>query len=107
MGNRRFGLIFIRLVAVIMLLWALTDNPYGYYILLRWVVCSTFVYCAIGAYRTGNESWAWIFGVIASVYNPIFPLHLGRPIWSLVNVVSVVLIIVSLFRLKEKSYGTL
>jgi len=101
MNKKLVGLI-IRLVAVIMLLWAIRHNPYGYYIILRWIVCSIFAYCAFRTYRTKNESWTWIFGVNAAVYNPIFPLHLGRAVWSVVNIVSAVLIIVSLFTLKKK-----
>ena len=38
--------------------------------------------------------WVWIFGVSAGIYNPIFRVHLGREIWSLVNVVSVLFLIV-------------
>ena len=102
MNKKSLGLIIIRLVAVIMLLWALRNNPYGYYIILRWVVCSIFAYCALRTYRVKNEPWMWIFGINAAVYNPIFPLHLGRTIWSEVNIVSAILIIVSLFAMKKK-----
>lgn len=102
MNKYSFGFIILRLLAIIMLLWALADNPYGYYVLLRWVVCAIFAYCAIRAYRADSEAWIWIFGVNAAIYNPIFPLHLGRPIWSIVNIVSVILVIVSIFTLKHK-----
>jgi len=105
MSKKSGGLIFIRLVAVILLLAALRHNPYGYYIILRWVVCSIFAYCAVEAYKMKDEPWIWVFGVNAAVYNPIIPLHLGRTVWSVVNIVSAVLIIVSLFTLKQKGKG--
>lgn len=100
MNKKSAGFIIIRLVVVVMLLWALGHNPYGYYIILRWIVCPIFLYCTLRSYRTNNDAWTWIFGVSTAIYNPIFPLQLGRSIWIVVNIVSVVLIIVSLFILK-------
>jgi hypothetical protein len=40
-----------------MLLWALNpDNPYGYYILLRWVCCAVFAYLPIWLFRLLNKA---------------------------------------------------
>jgi FtsH-binding integral membrane protein len=102
MNKSKLRFIIIRLVAAILILLAFRHNPYGYYIILRWVVCAIFIYCAIRAHRETSEAWTWIFGVNAALYNPIFPLHLGRQIWSTVNIVSTILIIVSFFTLKRK-----
>ena len=88
-----------RIVAIVMLLLALALNPYGYYILLRWVICAICAYYAFKAYGEKNVPWAWIFGVSAAVYNPIIPLHLGRSVWAVVNIASVVLLIASFFAL--------
>ena len=39
-------------IVIPMLLWALNPaNPYGYYILLRWVYCAAFAYLAIHAWN--------------------------------------------------------
>ncbi|MBU0569038.1 hypothetical protein KKC52_13465 [bacterium] len=99
--NNSIGFIVIRLIPLMMLLWALADNPYGYYILLRWVVCAIFAYCAIRAYQMRSTAWILIFGVNAGIYNPIFPVHLGRSMWVFVNIISSLLIIVSFFTLKQ------
>jgi len=101
MNKKQLGSTLIRFIAMVLLLCALRKNPYGYYILLRWVVCPIFAYSALRAYEKRKESWVWIFGVNAAIYNPIFPLHLSRSIWTVVNVISVVLIVVSLFTLKQ------
>lgn len=63
--------------------------PYGYYPIMRWVVSASCVWLALTAYREGREDWAWGWGVIAGIYNPIFPVHASREIWSIVNVVTI------------------
>ena len=93
-----------RIVAIIMLLIALAQNPYGYYILLRWVICAICFYYAFVAYKEKNIPWALTFGVGAAIYNPIFPLHLGRQVWSVVNIISVIVIVTSLFALRRRRY---
>lgn len=64
--------------------------PYGYYPIMRWVVSGSCVWLALTAYRQGQEPWAWLWGVIAGIYNPIFPVHSTRDIWYIVNVATIV-----------------
>jgi len=40
-------------------------------------------------------TWAWVFGTAAGIYNPILRVHLNRPIWSVVNVLTIAVLIVS------------
>ena len=79
----------------------LPDMPYGYYVLLRWLVCPVFVFMAIASYKENANSKVWVYGVAAAVYNPIAPLALGREVWLVVNVASVLALIQSL-RMKSK-----
>ncbi len=92
-----------RIIAIIMLLVALMPNPYGYYILLRWVICGICAYYVFEAVKSRNQSWAWVFGIGAIIYNPVFPLHLGRSVWSVVNIASVVVIFASFSGLAAKT----
>jgi hypothetical protein len=93
-------------VAVLMLLWALNPgNPYGYYVLLRWVCCGVFIFLATQAVAFGVQSWAWTYGIMAGVYNPILRIHLNREIWSVVNVVTIIVAVVSVFALKPGNEG--
>src|SRR5690606_5946974 len=39
-----------------------------------------------------RESWVWIWGVAAGIYNPIIPVEASREIWSVVNLASIGLI---------------
>lgn len=85
-----------------MLLWALNaENPYGYYILLRWVCCASFAYLAIKAVEQGKEGWTWILGVTAVVYNPIIRVHLTRDIWEVINIATIVVAVLSVLVLKD------
>jgi len=90
-----------QVIAGVMLLWALNpENPYGYYILLRWVCCAAFAYLALKAFAQGKEGWVWVLGVTAVVYNPIIRIHLTREIWSVVNVVTIIIAAISVVVLK-------
>jgi hypothetical protein len=81
-------------VACAMLLWALVPlNPYGYYVLLRWVCSALLVYLAFDAWGRGLSNWSLVLGISALVYNPFIPLALGRPLWSAINVLTVVLLV--------------
>lgn len=74
-------------VVIGMLLFALRENPYGYYQLMRWVVCAVFAFLAYRAIDTSQQDAVpWIFGAVAILYNPIIPIHLNREIWSFLNI---------------------
>ena len=89
-------------IVIPLLLWALIPaNPYGYYIVLRWICCAAFAYLAIQALSLGRDGWVWILGVTAVVYNPIFRIHATREIWSIVNLVTIALAVASVFVLKS------
>jgi hypothetical protein len=86
-----------------MLLWALNpDNPYGYYVLLRVVCCGVFAYLTLQALTQEKHGWAWTLGITAVVYNPIIRVHLNREIWSVVNLVTIILAVASIVVLKSE-----
>jgi len=85
-----------QLVAIAMLAWALVpDNPYGYYILLRFAVCGISAYLAYNCI-----GWGWALIAVAVVYNPIIRVHLNREIWSVVNVVTIIAFALSMWILR-------
>lgn len=89
-------------IVIPMLLWALIPaNSYGYYVILRWVCCAVFVYLALRARELKHTGWVWAFGVTAAIYNPIFRVPANRAVWSIVNLVTIGLAIVSIFVLKS------
>lgn len=89
-------------IVIPLLLLALNpDNPYGYYIFLRWVCCAAFVYLAFHALTLEKNGWVWILGVTAVIYNPIFRVPGTRDMWSLINLATIVLAVASIFVLKQ------
>lgn len=80
-------------IAALMLFGALGQWPYGYYQLLRFVVCGTSISIAFIAYRW-QKLWAtWLFGFMAVLFNPLIPIHLPREVWKLIDVTSAFLFI--------------
>ena len=82
---------------IIFLFLALLPLPYGYYILLRFLVCfGTIRELFIAA--SNNTNTTFILIAIAVLYNPIIKMPLGRPIWTIVNVLTALYFIFYLFK---------
>jgi len=91
------------LAAALMLLGALADWPYGYYTLLRFVVCGAAVYVAYTAYNW-QRMWAvWLFGFIALLFNPLIPIYLSRELWQPIDLVCAMLFLIVAFLVRESN----
>ncbi|HBB44357.1 MAG: hypothetical protein UW27_C0005G0008 [Parcubacteria group bacterium GW2011_GWA1_44_13] len=95
----------LTLVAAGMLLVALSEGlPYGYFTLMRFVVCAVGIYLAYKTYEENNESlWVWAFGFVAVLFNPIFPIYLKRAQWEVIDLVVGIFFIASIFLVKIKN----
>jgi len=100
MSGSIIGFTIARIASSVMLFWALARHPYSYYILLRWVVCGTAGFGVLLAVDSERRGWAWTFGVIALLFNPIIPVHLSREIWAPVDLVAGAILLVSLFTVR-------
>ena len=75
------------LIMAVILLICLFDMPYGYYQLVRFVAMivfgvNTFVYVA------KEDSRLMItMGALAILFQPLFPITLGKMIWNIVDVI--------------------
>jgi len=88
-------------ISVVFLFLAMIEGwPYGFFTLLRLVVFGTTVYLSWLAYKSKKQSWIWIFGFIALVFNPLIPLHLGRDLWMVVDLLVAGFLIISIFVFK-------
>lgn len=74
-------------VAALALFAALGQWPYGYYTLLRFVVCGAAGYTAFVMYGWGRIALAWLFGFIAVLFNPVVTVHLSRGLWQPIDAV--------------------
>ena len=89
------------LIAIAMLVGALAQWPYGYYQLLRFVICGVSIYVAFIVY-SWQKIWAiWLFGFIAVLFNPLIPIHLSRELWQSIDIICAILFAVVVFILRK------
>ena len=74
-----------KISAAMLLLGVFPSWSYGYYDLLRLVVCGSAGYIAWFAKQQKSERLLWIMGFVAVLYNPFVPVYLDRGLWSLLN----------------------
>jgi hypothetical protein len=74
-------------VAALMLLAALGNWPYGYFQLLRFIVCGAGAYAAWVSYHSKYPWSVWLFGFIAVLFNPLAPVELSRGDWKPIDLV--------------------
>jgi hypothetical protein len=90
-------------ISIIMLLLAIpTFWPYGYYVLLRWVVSISAVFLVWAAYDLKKTFWVVLMGMVAILFNPLIPIHLDKETWVVIDLVVAVLFVVSMFKIKPK-----
>jgi uncharacterized membrane protein YccC len=94
--ERITGVYIAWLIAALMLLLAVTArHPYSFYTSLRWICCAAFAYSAFIASTNNRVPWAWIFGVLAVLFNPIIPVHLQRDTWQIINCGAIGIIVIA------------
>lgn len=94
------------LLSIIMLLLAIpTFLPYGYYILLRWVVSASAVFLVYLSHQFKKTFWVFLMALIALLFNPIAPIHLDKETWVIINLIVAVLFLVSIFKTKCPQEG--
>lgn len=76
--------------------------PYGFYTLLRWFICSVSVYVAYIFYKSKLTSWTFIFGAIAILFNPIFPVYMNKSSWVVIDFISSILFFISAYLNKNE-----
>lgn len=100
----RLTVLIVTGLAAGLLLWAMrSTNPYGYYLLLRWVICPICLYLALATLRKRLTGWAWLLGVLAVMYNPVLRVHLTRGVWALVNGITAILLLVAGYLVSKRS----
>src|SRR5436190_23413317 len=65
----------------------------AFYIALRWVCCTTFVYSAVVCFRARFAPL--LFVSLAVLFNPLVQFHFSRATWQVLDIISLALIILS------------
>ena len=84
-----------------LLMTTLKHLPHGFYTLLRLVVCLTSIFVASFAYKAHIRHWVYILGFIALLFNPIIQIHFNKSTWQLIDLVTAIIFVVSIFELKK------
>lgn len=80
--------------------------PYGYYQLLRWLVCGSSCYGIILCHQKNRQSWKWAFVGLAVLFNPLLPIHLSRDVWFFADIAASIIFAISSGIFKESSSNT-
>ncbi len=94
---------WVWLVPIGILSLAVFPWPYGYYQLLRVIVCVISIALFIfECKRSGVGIWSSLFLINALIYNPIIPIHLDKAFWFFINVISVIIFMVHFIIFRKK-----
>src|SRR5213080_2652603 len=86
------------LISAVMLVFAAVEKqPDSFYTLLRWVCCAVFAYSGVTSFQMKRMLWLCIFGVLAVLFNPIFPLGLNRSSWIVADWFSIGAMLIAAF----------
>jgi hypothetical protein len=88
---------FAGLVVAGALILATQKMPYGYYQLLRFTVCIFSATVALLRFRSNSWVLAWVYVLIAVLFNPIAPIHFRRDTWAIIDVVTAALMFYASF----------
>ena len=75
--------------------------PYGFYTLLRWIICAVSVYVAYTFYKSKLTGWTFVFSALAILFNPVYPVYLTKSSWVGIDFISSILFFVSAYSVKK------
>lgn len=70
---------------------------YGFYQLLRLVVCGASIYSAYVLFKSGMRFLPWTLVLIAMIFNPVFPGHFRKETWQVIDIITAVIQFAFLF----------
>ena len=76
--------------------------PYGYYQFIRFSALIGFSILAYLSSIKKNQIMVFIFGALALLFQPFLKISIGRDLWNIVDIVTGLFLIISLF-LTEKN----
>ncbi|MFH0936942.1 MAG: DUF6804 family protein [Candidatus Daviesbacteria bacterium] len=80
------------LISGFLLLLAIpTGLPSAYYQLLRFIIFAVAAFVAWKFYESKLPAWTYVFGAVAFLFNPIFPIYLDKSAWVVIDFVSAIL----------------
>ena len=87
----------IKIVLAILFCICVIDMPYGYYQFVRFIALIGFGILAYQANEKSNNTELIIYIGLAILFQPIFKISLGRDLWNIVDVITGLGLIISIF----------
>jgi len=78
------------IASIVLLVLAIFPWPYGYYTLLRLIVCLTAAMLAWVSYRSQLTQWVWVMVFTAVVFNPVIVVHFGKELWAVIDLITAI-----------------
>ena len=75
--------------------------PYGFYTLLRWLICASAIFTATQLKNKKGDKLQLIFWGLAILFNPIAPIYLNKSIWILIDLASSIVFFYIYSKVKE------
>jgi chromate transport protein ChrA len=94
-------------ITAALLIIATFNLPYGYYTILRIVVCGFAVVVFFHTWEndTPTRKWPLTFAGMAILFNPLVPAHLDRATWFYLDMGAAIVIVAHLIAVRVKSKG--
>ena len=80
---------------IILLLAIPTGWPYDFYIFLRWAIFISSIVTTYSFYKSKFIAWAFVFGAVAFLFNPIAPIYLSKSTWVVFDFIGAILFFIS------------
>lgn len=87
---------WLKVLAIVLLVGALHSFPYVYYQFMNWVVVGAGLITTQQALAKNRMVTAWVFILVAVVFNPIAPFELRADIWQIVDIAAALLFLYAL-----------
>ena len=89
---------WLKVVAIFFALGALAPIPYfAYYQLMNWIVVGAALMTTLHAYQQKSPWIAWLFALVAVIFNPLAPLYFPTNVWHIADVVVAILFVASFY----------
>lgn len=93
---------YLLFIGSFFLLLATLELPYGYYTFLRILITITSVIVIFHELDGGINLWVIAFGLIAILFNPIFPVYLhDKELWLIPDLASASTFLIKAFKTKS------
>lgn len=76
---------YISLVLAGLLVLCLTNMPYGYYELIRYITTVFFAWMALQAKKQNNDNLLFVYVAIAILFQPFLKIALSKVIWNVID----------------------